>query len=52
MRIACRRSRIYYIHNFTWIMTEEQAFDLLTRVMYETRKNKRYGGDSVAFEWC
>ena len=52
MRIACRRSRIYYIHIFTWIMTEEQAFDLLARVMYETRKNKRYGGDSVAFEWC
>lgn len=32
-------------------MTEEEAFGFLVRVMYSTRQNKRYGGDSVAFEW-
>jgi len=32
-------------------MTEEEAFGFLVRVMYNTRQNKRYGGDSVAFEW-
>ena len=32
-------------------MTEEEAFGFLVRVMYTTRQNKRYGGDSVAFEW-
>lgn len=32
-------------------MTEDEAFGFLVRVMYSTRKNKRYGGDSVAFEW-
>lgn len=32
-------------------MTEDEAFGFLVRVMYDTRQNKRYGGDSVAFEW-
>jgi hypothetical protein len=32
-------------------MTEDEAFGFLVRVMYGTRQNKRYGGDSVAFEW-
>lgn len=32
-------------------MTEEQFFSMLTRVMYKTRKHKRYGEDSIAFEW-
>jgi hypothetical protein len=32
-------------------MTKDEAFGFLVRVMYDTRQNKRYGGDSVAFEW-
>lgn len=32
-------------------MTEDEAFGFLVRVMYDTRQNKRYGGDSVTFEW-
>lgn len=32
-------------------MKEEISFDLIVRVMLETRKNKRYGRDSVDFEY-
>lgn len=32
-------------------MTEEQLFGMLVRFMLDTRKNKRYGADSVDFEW-
>lgn len=32
-------------------MTQEHLFSMLTRVMTEARKNKRYGADSVDFEW-
>ena len=31
-------------------MTEEAFFDMLYRIMLETRKNKRYGRDSIEFE--
>ena len=32
-------------------MTDEQFFALLLNVMYDTRKNKRYGRDSIDFEY-
>lgn len=32
-------------------MTDEQFFALLLNIMYDTRKNKRYGRDSIDFEY-
>lgn len=45
----CQAVAILPIYDFTF-MTDEQFFSLLLSVMFSTRKNKRYGRDSMAFE--